>query len=115
MILAREFTERGSDLVIACVLTHAKDFVVIVVAHKFYSSTAGRDQQFQIDFPLLASAPALVCGVSVRSGKYAQPYSTNGNYSFTSPSTTAGPSGSGFGFVPDPLESLVPLSETLGS
>src|SRR5690349_15185677 len=67
MVLTREFTERGFDLVIARVPTHAQDFVVIAVAHK-YCSTAGRvaqmlvetyqDQQFQSDFLLLVSTPA---------------------------------------------------------
>jgi hypothetical protein len=33
MILARKFTERGFDLVIARVPSNAKDFVVIAVAH----------------------------------------------------------------------------------
>src|SRR5678815_636598 len=52
MILAREFTERSSDLVIARVPSHAQDFVVIAIAHKFYSTAgrvphfADRDQQF---------------------------------------------------------------------
>jgi hypothetical protein len=33
MVLAREFTKRGFDLIIARVPLHAKDFVVIAVAH----------------------------------------------------------------------------------
>jgi hypothetical protein len=33
MILAREFTERSFDLVIARVPSHTKDFVVIAVTH----------------------------------------------------------------------------------
>jgi hypothetical protein len=33
VILARKFTERGFDLIIARVPSNAKDFVVIAVAH----------------------------------------------------------------------------------
>ena len=33
MILAREFTERGFDLIVARVPSNTKDFVVIAVAH----------------------------------------------------------------------------------
>src|SRR5688572_24792089 len=99
MVLARELTERGFDIVVARIPWNTKDFVIIAVAHN-YSWWSSKRCLSAVSRPHLAIAGFDTVERSIRPTQPAV-------YSFTSPSTTSGPA-SGSGFVPVSLAPSAP-------